>query len=141
MKHYLMTTEDDFSKAIGRLVEKAVQNPTHETDIWGEIRSAAISRSDSQGVARNDISPCHTRAYARSCDDQPRPAKIISGEDRNRTYPENTGNSSLSAEGGANSGAVADLTSLPPDLARIVAAWPTLPAAIQRAILALLDCQ
>jgi hypothetical protein len=27
MKHYLMTTESDFSKAIGRLVEKALQNP------------------------------------------------------------------------------------------------------------------
>lgn len=66
MKHYLMTTEDDFSKAVGRLVEKAVQNPTHETDIWGEIRSAATSRSESQEVARNAISPCDTRAYAKS---------------------------------------------------------------------------
>lgn len=85
MKHYLMTTEDDFSKAVGRLVEKAVQNPTHETDIWGEIRSAATSRSDSREIARNDISRCETTAYAKSCDDLPRPAKIISGEDRIRT--------------------------------------------------------
>jgi hypothetical protein len=46
---------------------------------------------------------------------------------------------SISSEGGAESGAVADLTSLPADLARVVAVWPTLAASIRRAILALLD--
>jgi len=36
---------------------------------------------------------------------------------------------------------VLDATALAADLARIVAAWPTLPLAIRRAILTLLDCE
>ena len=51
MKHYLMTTESDFSKAIGRLVEKAVQNPVQSSDNSGAKRGAAACRSDSQEVA------------------------------------------------------------------------------------------
>ena len=88
MKHYLMTTEDDFARAIGGPVEKAdkaVQKSTHATAIWGEIRSAAACRSESQEVARNEISPCDTRAYANPCKVVRRPAKNISGEDRIRT--------------------------------------------------------
>ena len=85
MKHYLMVTETDFSKAIGKLVEKAVQNPVQSSDNSGAKRGAAACRSDSQEVARNDISRCETMAYANSCDDLPTPAKIISGEDRIRT--------------------------------------------------------
>jgi integrase len=85
MKHYLMTTESDFSKAMGRLVEKAVQNPVQSNHNSGAKSGAAACRSDSQEVAENDISRCETTAYAKSCDDLPRPAKIISGEDRIRT--------------------------------------------------------
>jgi len=85
MKHYLMTTESDFSKAMGRLVEKAVQNPVQSSDNSGAKSGAAASRGVSQEVARNDISRCETTAYAKSCDDLPRPARIISGEDRIRT--------------------------------------------------------
>ena len=85
MKHYLMTTESDFSKAIGRLVEKAVQNPVQSSDNSGAKRGAAASRGVSQEVARNDISRWNTTAYAISCDDLPTPAKYISGEDRIRT--------------------------------------------------------
>jgi hypothetical protein len=85
MKHYLMTTESDFSKAIGKLVEMAVQNPVQSSDNSGAESGAAASRGVSQEVARNDISHCDTRAYDESCDDLPRPARIISGEDRIRT--------------------------------------------------------
>ena len=88
MKYYLMTTEYDFAKATGRPVEKAdreVQKSTYATAIWGEIRGAATCRNDSQKVARNEISPCDTRAYANPCKVVRRPAKIISGEDRIRT--------------------------------------------------------
>ncbi len=85
MKHYLMTTESDFSKAMGRLVEKAVQNPVQSSDNSGAKRGAAACRSESQEVARNEISPCDTRAYAIPCKVLRRPAKIISGEDRIRT--------------------------------------------------------
>lgn len=85
MKRYLMTTESDFSKAMGRLVEKAVQNSVQSSDNSGAKRGAAACRNDSQEVARNDISPFTERAYAKSCDDLPMPAKIISGEDRIRT--------------------------------------------------------
>jgi hypothetical protein len=65
----------------------------------------------------------------------------LSGGQGTRTPQENTGNSSISDEGGANSGAVLDAAALAVDLARIVVAWPMLPAPIRRAILALLDCE
>lgn len=61
------------------------------------------------------------------------------GEDRARTPPENPGNSQFSAEGAANSGAVADVGGLAAELARIVAVWPLLSAPIRRAMLALVD--
>jgi hypothetical protein len=52
---------------------------------------------------------------------------------------ENTADSSgktpISETGGAESGAVS--AELPPDLAKIVAAWPNLPEPIRRAMLAL----
>jgi hypothetical protein len=140
MKHYLMTTESDFSKAIGKLVQMAVQNPVQLSDNSGANSGAAASRGVSQEVARNDISRCETTAYAKSCDDLPRPARIISGEDRTGTPPENTGNSLFSAEGAANSGAVADVGVLAAELARIVAVWPMLSAPIRRAMLALVEC-
>lgn len=84
MKHYLMTTESDFSKAIGKLVQMAVQNPVQSSDNSGAKSGAAASQGVSQEAARNAISRCETTAYAKSCDDLPRPAKIISGEDRFR---------------------------------------------------------
>ncbi len=65
---------------------------------------------------------------------------LASGEDRTRTPLENTGNSLFFAEGAANSGAVADVGVLAAELARIVAVWPMLPAAIRRAMLALVEC-
>ena len=36
---------------------------------------------------------------------------------------------------------MADAVALAADLARIVAAWPMIPAPIRRAMLALLDCE
>jgi hypothetical protein len=140
MKHYLMTTESDFSKAMGRLVEKAVQNPVQLSDNSGAKSGAAASRGVSQEVARNDISRCETTAYAKYCDDLPRPAKIISGEDRTRTQPENTGKSKFFDPYAAQSGAASDVRVLAAELARIVAVWPMLSAPIRRAMLALLEC-
>ncbi|MEN6365924.1 MAG: site-specific integrase [Thermoguttaceae bacterium] len=87
MKHYLMTTESDFSKAIGKLVQMAVQNPVQSSDNSGAKSGAAASQGVSQEAARNAISRCETTAYAKSCDDFPRPTRIISGEDRKRTNP------------------------------------------------------
>jgi len=51
MKHYLMTTESDFSKAMGRLVEKAVQNPVQSSDNSGTKSGAAVCRSQRGEVA------------------------------------------------------------------------------------------
>ena len=88
MKHYLMTTEADFAKAstpMGRLVQMAVQNPVQLEPNSGAKHGAAACRSESQEAARNEISPCNTRAYANPCKVVRRPAKIISGEDRIRT--------------------------------------------------------
>ena len=49
-------------------------------------------------------------------------------------------NDGQSAAGGAKSGAVSpDRSATDADLARIVAAWPTLPEPIRRAVLALID--
>jgi integrase len=84
LKHYLMTTVADFSKAAGLLpdmVEKAVRNPVQS----GAESGAATNGGGSQDSARNDISPCKTRAYAIVCDRVQPPAKYISGEDRIRT--------------------------------------------------------
>jgi hypothetical protein len=68
-------------------------------------------------------------------------AKIISGEDRTGTYPKNAGNTSISVQVAAKSGAVADAVALAVDLSRIIAAWPMISSPIRRAILALLDCE
>ena len=65
---------------------------------------------------------------------------LASGEDRTETRLENMGNSRFLAEGATNSGAVADAGVLAAELARIVAVWPMLPAAIRRAMLALVEC-
>ena len=80
MKHYLMVTETDFSKAIGRLVDKAVQNPVQCSAESGAKSGAAASRGDSHDLARNDISPCNPRAYANRCDDFPKSCEIIKAE-------------------------------------------------------------
>ena len=85
MKHYLMATEEDFSKAMGRMVEKAVQNQVQFSDNSGAKSGAATCRDDSQDLALNDISRCETTAYASACEFLPMPAKYISGEDRIRT--------------------------------------------------------
>lgn len=140
MKHYLMTTESDFSKAIGKLVQMAVQNPVQLSDNSGAKSGAAACRSNSQEAARNDISRCETTAYAKSCDDLPRPATIISGEDRTGTSPENTGDSRFFDQRDAQSGAASDVGVLTAELARIVAVWPMLSAPIRRAMLALVEC-
>ena len=92
VKHYLMTTESDFSEAVGELVQMSLQDPVQLEQDSGAKHGAAACRSESREVARNDISRCETTAYAKSCDDLPRPAKLISGEDRTRTPLENTGN-------------------------------------------------
>ena len=82
MKHYLMTTEADFQKAAG----SAAQNPAHLGDDSGtEMRRSNRRRDSARRPARNDISPCESRAYATICNGLPEPAKIISGEDRIRT--------------------------------------------------------
>jgi hypothetical protein len=50
-----------------------------------------------------------------------------------------TGNTTRHKSGGADSGALsADCCTIDPDLATIIAAWPTLPDAIRRAMLALI---
>jgi hypothetical protein len=85
MKHYLMATEEDFSKAMGKMVEKAVHNQVQFSDNSGAKPGAATCRDDSQDLALNDISRCETTAYASACDFLPMPAKYISGEDRIRT--------------------------------------------------------
>jgi hypothetical protein len=55
-----------------------------------------------------------------------------------RTTPETHDKTALFAEGGAKSGALATQTDpIDPDLSRILAAWPLLPAPIRAAILAL----
>jgi hypothetical protein len=55
-----------------------------------------------------------------------------------RTTPENTAKTADPQQGGAESGAVAPDAAAYSDLARIVAAWPTLPEPIRRAMLALI---
>ena len=52
-----------------RLVEKAVQNPVQCTASGGANSGAAASRDDSHDLARNDISHCTPRAYAKRCED------------------------------------------------------------------------
>jgi hypothetical protein len=86
LKHYLMTTDADFAKStamLPKVVEKAVQNPVQA----GAISGAATVRDCSQDSARNDISPCKTRAYAKLCVRLHTSAKIISGEDRTLRKP------------------------------------------------------
>lgn len=63
----------------------------------------------------------------------------VSGEDRNRTYAQNAGNSIGSVQSGAESGVLgAQNGPFDADLAAVVTAWPTLPAAIKAGILAMI---
>jgi len=60
----------------------------------------------------------------------------LSGVGGIRTPREIPGNTALPEQGGAESGA---LTIADAELARLVAAWPTLPEPIRRAVLALVN--
>ena len=82
LKHYLMTTEDDFSKAMGRLVEKAVQSTVQAGAVNG---SAAPSRWGSQDIANNDTTPYGERSYANYYKELPTSATPSSGGHGNRT--------------------------------------------------------
>ena len=82
VKHYLMTTEDDFSKAIGRLVEKAVQSTVQAGAVNG---SAAPRRGGSQNIANNDTTPYGERSYANYYKELPTPVTPSSGGHGNRT--------------------------------------------------------
>ena len=54
--------------------------------------------------------------------------------------PKSSGNQGVGNQSGAECGALnAQRAEFPPDLAAVVDAWPTLPAAIRTAILAMLD--
>jgi hypothetical protein len=46
LKHDLMTTESDFSRAIGRLVRMEVQNPVQPSDDPGASSGTAACRND-----------------------------------------------------------------------------------------------
>ena len=85
MKHYLMVTEMDFAKAIGKLVDMALQNPVQCSAKPGANSGAAASRDDSHDLARNDISPCIPRAYEDRCEDFQDRAKIKGGGQGIRT--------------------------------------------------------
>jgi hypothetical protein len=62
------------------------------------------------------------------------------GPNRTPTPAQNAGIPGVPATGGAESGAVSTTgTRLDPDLARLIRAWGTLPAATRRAILEKLD--
>ncbi len=65
-------------------------------------------------------------------------ASMDSGEDRNRTPLENTGNTGVSDQSGAESGALGAREALiDPGLVAVVDAWPALPAAIKEGIVAM----
>ena len=61
LKHYLMVTDSDFSNAIGRLVDKAVQNGVQQNANSGPESSAATSRGGSQDLARKRHKTLHTK--------------------------------------------------------------------------------
>ena len=77
LKHYLMTTESDF--------QKAVWNPVQSGDDCVAESGAVTGGNDSQSLATNDISPYKMASYATDCEGLPNLAGIISGEDRIRT--------------------------------------------------------
>ncbi len=57
----------DFSNAIGKLVDMALQNPVKCSAKPGADSGAAASQDGSHDLARNDTSPCIPRAYAKRC--------------------------------------------------------------------------
>jgi hypothetical protein len=68
------------------------------------------------------------------------PASASSGEGGIRTIPGNPAKTELSEMDGAESGALAAKSTLiDPGLALIVEAWPKLPEAVRKAMLALAD--
>ncbi len=91
MKHYLMTTEDDFSKAIGRLIETALQNPVQSTANSGAKSGAAASRGGSQDIASIDTSPYLSKPFASAYDNLRVAANHPSGGHGTRTRNPITG--------------------------------------------------
>ena len=64
-------------------------------------------------------------------------ASCLSGEDRTRTSAGNTGNTGVSVQSGAESGALGgDFAPIDPDLALILERWPALPEAARASIMA-----
>lgn len=115
--------------------------PAHSTSTDCDGRGLAHSKAWRQGAARRitDISPFTAAAYARKVEESQNSARIISGEDRNRTPQENTEKTGVLDQSGADSGArKAREAALPPELAAVVDAWPTLPAAIKAGVLAMI---
>jgi hypothetical protein len=115
-KHYLQVTDEDFEKAVG---QKAQRNALQSGVIRRSTASPSVSGSadflEEYTNPRNSVEGLNGRCRTRTSSDFLEQNAMLSSK---RHMPN---------------------LKLPADLAKIVAAWPRLPEASRRAILALVD--
>jgi hypothetical protein len=131
-EHYLRVTEADFERAV-REPTSALQNPVQYAHAQGR-NATQLQKADN---AKTPVLP----GFATHCDAMPVDMIPPRGVE---PFADSAGNSQGLQSGAAKSGAVgarnADLAApetppADPDLARLIAVWPTLPEAARLAVL------
>jgi integrase len=129
-RHYLQVRPEAIAAAVAEGASQAAQNPAQQAAVrTGRVQKAGQPAAGEYG---RNAAPSDTRRN---------PAKSTSGEGGIRTRGPAAGETAVSAQGGAESGALnAGLVpaGLPPALAAL---WPTLAPEARREILAALGCE
>jgi hypothetical protein len=130
LKHYAQTTDEHFERATRAAGSDAPA-------LQNAAQPAAVGNggdSQTEDVNGNGMATCAT-----PCESLRHTAHALSGEGGIRTTSKNSAKSVDFGQGGAESGAlVPEPAAIDPDLAAVVDAWATLPAAIKAGILAMI---
>lgn len=134
LKHYLQVTDADFERAA-----EASEQGGAKSGARSAQKAAQPGRVTKGGESHDpSATPVGCAIFATLSDIQLFDAKSLSGEDRIRTPHENTGESTVSDQSGAESGAIDDESEpADPNLSAVIDAWPTLPGPIKAGILAM----
>jgi hypothetical protein len=134
LKHYLQVTDADFERAADASGKGGAESGARSAQ-----NTAPPGRAAKGGESHDPIATfVGCGSFATLSDTQLFDAQSLSGEDRIRTPHENTGESTVSDQSGAESGAIDDESEpADPNLSAVIDAWPTLPGPIKAGILAM----
>jgi integrase len=132
-KHYLQVRDSDFEKAcaLGEGGAKSgapgAQNRAQEQT----VKNRTNSHEKTKALAGEGLAPINT-GYCCTI-----PLEVVTPTGTEH-IANSSGNQGVALQGGAKSGALGDDSAdFPPDLAEVVAAWPTMPATARQRVLAL----